>query len=62
MTLSSLTIANALITAKNVLNKMLSEGLSDPKYTFALSNLLCEKYNLTKDESLAIIENALKLK
>ena len=45
-----------------MLTQMLAQGLGEAKYTFALSNVLCEKYNLTKDESLAIIENALKLK
>ena len=62
MTTQNSNIANALSASKLMLTQMLAQGLGEAKYTFALSNVLCEKYNLTKDESLAIIENALKLK
>ena len=61
MTTLELNIANALLTAKDVLTKMLSEGFGEPKYMFALSNMLVEKYNITQDESIIVIENALKL-
>ena len=54
-------IANALQTATEVLTKMLSQGLSDAKFMFGLSNMLSQKYNLTQDQSIIIIEEALKI-
>lgn len=61
MTTQNLNIANALQTAKEVLTQMLSQGLSDAKFMFGLSNMLIEKYDLTQDESIIIIEEALKI-
>ena len=61
MTTQENNIANALLTAKEVLVKMLSQGFGETKYVFALSNMLVEKFNLTKEESTIVIENALKL-
>lgn len=55
------TVANALLTAKEVLTQMLSNGTSDDKAFFALSSALIERYNLTRDESIIIIEEALKI-
>jgi tRNA U34 5-methylaminomethyl-2-thiouridine-forming methyltransferase MnmC len=56
-----LNIANALSTAKEVLVQMITQGFSETKYVFALSNMLVEKFNLTKDQSIIVIENAFKL-
>jgi hypothetical protein len=61
MTTQNLNIANALQTAKEVLTKMLAQGLSDSKFIFGLSNMLSEKYNLTQDQSIIVIEEALKI-
>ncbi|QQV90546.1 hypothetical protein Danklef1_62 [Polaribacter phage Danklef_1] len=61
MTTQDLNIVNALQTAKEVLTKMLSQGLSDSKFMFGLSNMLSEKYNLTQNQSIVIIEEALKI-
>ena len=61
MTTQELNIANALLTAKEVLNQMLSQGLGETKFVFALSNILSEKFNLTQDQSILVIEEALKI-
>jgi hypothetical protein len=61
MTTLELNIANALSTAKEVLVQMLAQGFGETKYVFALSNMLVEKFNLTKEQSIIVIENALKL-
>ena len=61
MTTQEINITNALQTAKEVLTQMLTQGLSNHKYTFGLSNMISEKYNLTQDQSILIIENALTL-
>ena len=54
-------IKNALMTAKEILTKMLANGLADAKYIFVVSNMLCDTYNLTSDQSIIIIEQALKI-
>lgn len=61
MTTQNLNIANALQTAKEVLTKMLAQGLSEAKFMFGLSNMLIENYNLTQDQSVMIIEESLKI-
>lgn len=61
MTTQNLNIANALQTAKEILTQMLAQGLSDSKFIFGLSNMLSEKYNLTQDQSVIVIEEALKI-
>jgi len=61
MTTIEINIANALLTAKEVLTKMIEQGFGEIKYTFALSNMLIENYNLTQEQSIIVIENALKL-
>ena len=61
MTTQETNIANALSTAKEALLQMLAQGFGETKYTFALSNMLVENYNLTQNQSLIVIENALKL-
>ena len=61
MTTQNLNIANALQTAKEVLTQMLAQGLSDSKFMFGLSNMLSSKYNLTQEQSVIIIEEALKI-
>ena len=40
---------------------MLAQGFGETKYIFALSNMLVDKFNLTKEQSTIVIENALKL-
>lgn len=54
-------IAKALETARDILTKMLSEGLGDAKYVFVLSNMISETFNLSKDQSIIVIEEALKI-
>ena len=61
MTTQENNIGNALLTAKELLTQMLSQGFGETKYVFALSNMLVEKFNLTKEQSIIVIENALKL-
>ena len=61
MTTQQINTANALITAKEIITKMLSQGLSKGKYVFALSNMLSNEFNLTQDESVIVIEEALKI-
>lgn len=61
MTSQELNIANALSTAKEVLVKMLSQGFGEEKHLFALSNMLVENFNLSQEQSIIVIENALKL-
>ena len=61
MTTKELNIANALQTAKEVLTQMLAQGFGETKYIFALSNMLVEKFNLSQEQSLIVIENAFKL-
>tara|TARA_R110000782_G_C14548936_1_gene384732 strand:- start:289 stop:477 length:189 start_codon:yes stop_codon:yes gene_type:complete len=61
MTTQEINIANSLSTAKKVLTQMIAQGLGETKYVFALSNMISEKFNLTQDESIIVIEGALKL-
>ena len=61
MTTQELNIANALETAKEVLTKMLAQGLGETKFVFALSNMLSEKFNLSQEQSIIVIEEALKI-
>ena len=61
MTTQKLNIAKALQTAKEVLTQMLAQGISEAKFMFGLSNMLCEKFNLTQKQSIIIIEEALKI-
>lgn len=61
MTTQELNIVKALETAKEVLTQMLAQGLGETKFVFALSNMLSEKFNLTKDQSIIVIEEALKI-
>ena len=61
MTTQENNIGNALLTAKELLTQMLSQGFGETKYVFALSNMLVEKFNLTQEQSTIVIENALKL-
>ena len=61
MTTLNTNIANALSTAKEILTEMILQGLGDTKYVFALSNMLVEKFNLTQEQSIIVIENAFKL-
>ena len=61
MTTQNLNIANALQTAKEVLTQMLAQGLSEAKFMFGLTSMLSEKFNLTEDQSIIVIEEALKI-
>ena len=61
MSTQEINIANALLTAKEFIANLLSQGLADAKYIFAVSNILVEKFNLTQDQSIIILEEALKL-
>lgn len=59
--MNELNIVNALQVAKEVLTGMLAQGMKEAKYVFALANMLSEEFNLTQDESIVIIEEALKI-
>lgn len=61
MATQELNLANALLTAKEILSQMIVQGFGETKYVFALSNMLNEKFNLTQEQSIVVIENALKL-
>jgi hypothetical protein len=61
MTTAQLNLANALMTAKEILTKMLAQGLGDAQHLFVVSNMLCETYNLSRDQSIVILEEALKI-
>ena len=61
MTTQNLNIANALQTAKEVLTQMLAQGLGDTKSIFAVTNMISETYSLTKDQSIIVMEEALKI-
>lgn len=61
MTTQETNIANALFTAKEILTKMLAQGLGDAQHLFVVSNMLCDTYNLTRDQSIVILEEALKI-
>lgn len=61
MTTSNANIANALTAAKLMSTQMIAQGLWDAKSTFALSNVLCDNYGLTQNESIIVIEEALKI-
>lgn len=61
MTTQETNIANALFTAKEILTKMLSQGLGDAKHLFVVSNMLCDIYNLTREQSIIILKQALKI-
>lgn len=61
MEIKELNIANALFTAKEVLTQMIANRLADAKFLFALSNYISKQYNLTSDESIIVIEEALKI-
>ena len=61
MTTKEINIANALLTAKEILLQMINKGFGETKHVFALSNMLVEKFNLTQEQSTIVIENAFKL-
>lgn len=61
MTTQEINIAKALETAKEALTPMLAQGLGETKFVFALSNMLSEQFNLTQDQSIIVIEEALKI-
>ena len=61
MTAKELNIANALQTAKKAITQMLSQGLGETEFVFALSNMISENFNLTQDQSIIVIEEALKI-
>ncbi len=60
MTTQEFNIGKALLTAKEVLIQMINKGFGEDKYVFALSNMLCENFKITKEQSIIIIEEALK--
>lgn len=61
MTPTEINIAKALLTAKEILTKMLAQGIGSPKHVYGLSSVLVKTYNLDRDQSLIIIEEALKI-
>jgi hypothetical protein len=61
MTTEEINIANAILDANDVLIKMMQQGISEPKFYFAAANMLSQKYNLTLDQSIIILNKALEL-
>ena len=61
MTALELNVGNAILTAKEVITKMMSQGLGEAKYIYAVSKMLSEKYELTMDQSIVVIEETLKM-
>jgi hypothetical protein len=61
MTTQEINIANALITAKEVLTQMIAQGFGEAKEVFAVSNMIQDRFNLTQDQSIVVIEEALKI-
>ena len=61
MTTQEINIANALLTAKEFIATLSAQGLGEVKFIFAVSNILVDKFNLTQDQSIIILEEALKL-
>jgi len=59
--MENLNIAKALQFTKEMLTQMLAQGLGDSKDVFALSNVLCSRFSFTQDQSMVIIDEALKL-
>lgn len=61
MSNKELNIGNALLTSVEILKRMISGGLNDPKMFLYVSNMLTEEFCLTREESIIVIENAVKL-
>ena len=61
MTTQELNIANALVTAVEVVKEMLKNGFSEGVYVFKLSEMLQREYNISKADSIVIIEKSLEL-
>jgi hypothetical protein len=60
MTKKELTIIEALITTIDIVKEMMKGGLGKDLYMFKLSKMLQEKYGLKEDETIVIIEEAIK--
>lgn len=60
MTKQTLKTAQALATATDLLTRMIEEGLATERYTLAAANALSETYNFSREQSIIIIEEALK--
>ena len=61
MTSQEINIANALMTAREVLSKMLCQGIGGAEHVFAVSNMIQDRFNITEDQSLIVMEEALKI-
>ena len=59
--LVDLNVANALLTAKDLLSAMMANGIADPKTCLLASNALQQKFNLSQDDAIVVLNNALKL-
>ena len=55
-----LQIAKALNFTQSVLKNMLSQGLAEDRFTFALCGTIQEKFGATQEDALMIIETSLK--
>jgi len=60
MTQAELNILEALTVTREILNKMMDQGIGQDQHVFALSNRISHEFNLTRDQALIVIENALK--
>lgn len=61
MTTVETNIGNALLAAKEIIAQMIAKGFGEAVWVYALSCSIAENFNLTRDQSIIIIEEALKL-
>lgn len=61
MTIQEENILRALNAAKASLEQMIDQGFGDTKYLFALESMLSDNFNLSQDQTLIVIEEALKI-
>jgi hypothetical protein len=54
-------IGKALLTAKEILIQMLANGMAEPRQIYAVANAIAIEFELTLDQSIIVVENALNL-
>ena len=60
MTQAELNIGQALLVTREILVNMMAQGIGQDQHVFALSNRIAHEFNLTREQALTVIENALK--
>ncbi|QQV91217.1 hypothetical protein Freya10_1 [Polaribacter phage Freya_10] len=61
MTTQNLNIANALLTAKKAVRSLLDNGISGEEKIYELSKAIGTTFKLTPNQTLIIMEEALKI-